>query len=357
MNELQIILTETSERLFGEHVTKEVLEAAEKGAWPDDLWSAVEENGLTRPLVPEAQGGAGAGWAEAFVILHASGRFAAPIPLAETIIAGRLLILAGLDAPPGAIGVAPVGKAETLRLEAKGGGRIGGAASAVPWGGKVEHVAVLAEKEGELHVALIARDAYIAEGDRNIAGEARDRIIFDDSPVVVAAPAGDGITREAIWLMGALARVAQMAGGIGRILAESVRYANHREQFGRPIARFQAIQHQLAVLASHAAAADMAAESAALALDAGDAAFEIACAKVVTGEAAGLGAAIAHQVHGAIGFTYEHALHFITRRLWSWRAEFGAENTWAERIGRDVAGRGADALWSDLTARQAGICN
>ncbi len=351
MNELQIILTETSERLFGEHVTKDVLEAAEKGAWPDDLWSAVEENGLTKPLVPDAQGGAGAGWAEAFVILHAAGRFAAPIPLAETIIAGRLLSLAGLDAPPGPLSVAPVNKAETLRLD---GGRIGGTASAVPWGSRVEHVCVLAEKEGELHVALIARDAYVEEGDRNIAGEARDTVIFDDSPVVAAAPAGDGITADAIWLMGALARSAQMAGGIGRILAESVSYANDREQFGRPIARFQAVQHQLAVLAAHAAAADMAAEIAALAMDEGDAAFEIACAKVITGEAAGLGAAIGHQVHGAIGFTYEHALHFITRRLWSWRAEFGAENAWAERIGRDVVGRGADALWSGLTARQAG---
>ncbi len=355
MNELQLILGETSARLFGEHVTKAVLEAAEKGVWPDDLWSAVEENGLTKPLVPEAQGGAGAGWAEAFVILHAAGRFAAPIPLAETIISGRLLILAGLDAPPGAMSVAPISEAETLRLDGKGGGRISGAASAVPWGTKVEHVAVLAEKEGKLHVALIARDAYVAEGDRNIAGEARDRIIFDDSPVIAAAPAGEKITRDAIWLMGALARAAQMAGGIGRSLALAVTYANEREQFGRPIARFQAIQHQLAVLASHAAAADMAAESAALAADRGDAAFEIAAAKVIAGEAAGLGAGIAHQVHGAIGFTYEHTLHFITRRLWSWRAEFGAESAWAERIGRDVLGRGADALWSDLTARQAGV--
>jgi acyl-CoA dehydrogenase len=354
MNELQIILSETAERLFAEHVTKEVLEAAENGAWPSDLWSAVEENGLTKPLVPDSQGGAGAGWAEAFVILHAAGRFAAPIPLAETIIAGRLLSRAGLDTPPGPLTVAPIKQAETLRLDGKDGGRIAGAASAVPWGAGVEHIAVLAEKEGELHVALIARDAYIAEGDRNIAADARDRVIFDDSPVIAAAPAPDGITRDAIWPMGALARAAQMAGGVGRILAESVRYANDRKQFGRPIARFQAVQQQLAVLASHAAAADMAAETAALAADRGDAAFEIACAKVITGEAAGLGAGIAHQVHGAIGFTYEHALHFITRRLWSWRGEFGPENAWAERIGQDVIGRGADALWSDLTARQAG---
>ena len=60
---------------------------------------------------------------------------------------------------------------------------------------------------------------------------------------------------------------------------------------------------------------------------------------------------IAHQVHGAIGFTYEHALQFVTRRLWSWRAEFGGEGDWAVELGRAVSERGADALWPHLTAR------
>jgi acyl-CoA dehydrogenase len=79
--------------------------------------------------------------------------------------------------------------------------------------------------------------------------------------------------------------------------------------------------------------------------------FEIAVAKTRTGEASGLGAGIAHQCHGAIGFTYEHSLHFVTRRLWSWRAEFGAEPHWAGEIGREAAARGADSLWSYVTSR------
>jgi acyl-CoA dehydrogenase len=83
----------------------------------------------------------------------------------------------------------------------------------------------------------------------------------------------------------------------------------------------------------------------------GDPGFEIAVAKVRAGEAAGIGAGIAHQVHGAIGFTYEHQLHFVTRRLWSWRAEFGGEGYWAEELGRGVAALGADALWPSVTAR------
>jgi acyl-CoA dehydrogenase len=130
-----------------------------------------------------------------------------------------------------------------------------------------------------------------------------------------------------------------------------VRYVTERKQFGRPLAAFQAIQQNLALLAGHTAAAGMAAQAAFHAMDKGDAAFEIACAKIRVGEAAGLGAGIAHQAHGAIGFTYEHTLHFVTRRLWSWRAEFGGDGHWAERLGREVAARGAQALWPLLTSR------
>ena len=79
-------------------------------------------------------------------------------------------------------------------------------------------------------------------------------------------------------------------------------------------------------------------------------ASQVAIAKVRVGEAAGAGAAIAHQVHGAMGFTYEHTLHHSTRRLWAWREEFGNETLWAERLGGMVAARGADELWPFVTA-------
>ena len=154
-----------------------------------------------------------------------------------------------------------------------------------------------------------------------------------------------------MWVYGALARAAQMAGALESILAQSVRYATERKQFGRPIGAFQAIQHQLAILAGHTAASGMAAANACRAAERGDPTFEVAAAKVRVGEAAGVGASIAHQTHGAIGFTYEHSLHFSTRRLWSWRAEFGSESVWAAELGRRAAARGADQLWADLTAR------
>jgi acyl-CoA dehydrogenase len=147
-----------------------------------------------------------------------------------------------------------------------------------------------------------------------------------------------------------MVRAAQMAGALESILEQSARYATERKQFGRPIGSFQAVQHNLAILAGHVAAAGIAAENAFRAADRGDASFEIAVAKVRAGEAAGIGAGLAHQAHGAIGFTYEHTLQFSTRRLWSWRAEFGSESRWAMQLGRRVAARGAERLWSDLTS-------
>jgi acyl-CoA dehydrogenase len=108
----------------------------------------------------------------------------------------------------------------------------------------------------------------------------------------------------------------------------------------------------LALLAEHAAAASVAVESAALAVAAAhpSSALAVAAAKIRAGEAAGKVVEIAHQVHGAIGFTHEHSLHRLTRRLWSWRDEFGTESRWSRELGRAVMAAGADALWPAITA-------
>ena len=351
MTELGSLLADTVARLFGALATKELIESAEKGAWPEKLWRALEEGGLTLPLVPEAAGGAGGTWLDAHVVVRAAGRHTAPVPLAETIIAGWLLSRAGLEVPFGPLTLAPVHGTDTLTLARRGSAlTVSGTATRVPWGRHAGHVVTVADVDGRATVALVAASsARITEG-ANLAREPRDTLVFDGAPVLAAAPA-PGVTGEAIRLYGAMARAAQMAGALDACLEQAVRYATERKQFGRPIGSFQAIQQNLAVLAGHVAAAGIAAESAFRAADRGDARFEIAVAKIRVGEAAGVGAGIAHQTHGAIGFTYEHALHFATRRLWSWRAEFGSESAWARELGETVAARGADALWPDLTAR------
>jgi len=348
-SELGSLLADTVTRLFNDLVSKELIESAEKGAWPDKLWRALEEGGLTLPLVPESAGGAGGSWLDAHVVVRASGRHTAPVPLAETIIAGWLLSRAGLEVPLGPLTVAPVHEDERLTLaRGSGGATLSGTATRVPWGRHAGHIVTLSDVDGRVTVGLIAAGRAGITEDTNLAREPRDTLVFDNTPVLAAAPVA-GVAADAIHLYGAMARAAQMAGALESCLDQAVRYATERKQFGRPIGSFQAIQHNLAVLAGHVAASGIAAESAFRAAEGGDARFEVSVAKVRVGEAAGIGAGIAHQSHGAIGFTYEHSLHFATRRLWSWRAEFGSESAWARKLGDAVVGRGADELWSLLT--------
>ena len=157
-------------------------------------------------------------------------------------------------------------------------------------------------------------------------------------------------------LMGATIRSVQTAGALEAMLPLCVGYANERVAFERRIGKFQAVQQNLARLAGEVAAALAVAGSAADAVaqaDAFDEAvfLEAASAKIRTAEAAAEGAAIAHQVFGAIGFTQEHVLHRFTLRMLSWRDDFGNESYWAAELGRHVASRGADEFWPLVASR------
>lgn len=156
--------------------------------------------------------------------------------------------------------------------------------------------------------------------------------------------------------LGAFTRAALICGALDATLAMSVEYANQRVQFGKPIGKFQVVQHALACFAQEAAAVNCATQAAAAALDAGNGEFEVAAAKLRANSAAGIAHATAHQVHGAMGFTQEYPLHRWTRRLLAWSCEFGAERHWSEVLGRQVATRGAQNLWRDLTARSDRPC-
>ena len=350
MNDSDNIIVDTATKLFQDLCTTSVVNDAEKGQWPTALWNALEEAGLTVAWVPDTLGGAGAEMADGFAVARVAAGFAAPVPLAETLIAGWLLSRAGLQVPAGAMTVAPVHGED--RIELAGDGKLKGSAHHVPFARNAKHLAVLVQRAGKPAVALVEASQVAIGHGTSLAGEPRDQVSFDGvTPIAVQASPIDEAGLEA---MGAAMRSVQMAGALQRILDQSVQYAMERQQFGRPIGKFQAIQHYLAQLAGEVAAAGAAADAAAEALS-GEGAIddvvmsEVATAKVRVGEAAGTGAGIAHQVHGAMGFTYEHTLHHSTRRLWAWRDEFGNEAVWAIRLGRLVAARGADELWPFIT--------
>src|SRR5437879_5416069 len=140
MNELRAILADVVTRLFTGRVTREVRQSAESGTWPDALWTAVEENGLTLPLVPETRGGAGGTWGDAYIVVSAAGRHSVPLPLPETIVAAWLLAGAGLDVPAGPLTLAPAQRDDDLRRGPTAGGfRLGGTARRAPWGAVARH--------------------------------------------------------------------------------------------------------------------------------------------------------------------------------------------------------------------------
>jgi alkylation response protein AidB-like acyl-CoA dehydrogenase len=153
----------------------------------------------------------------------------------------------------------------------------------------------------------------------------------------VGSPVPDGLSSE-LELRSALGRSLLIAGAAERALAMTVQYCGERTQFGRRIGGLQAVQQQVALLAGEAVAAQAAAEAAVLTCDrlgfgAPETFWAVSSAKARTSEAAGAAAKIAHQVHGALGFTLEHPLRLITTRLWAWRDECGGEAYWQERLG------------------------
>jgi len=339
------IIVDTATRIFQDLCEPATVNDAEKGVWPKALWDALEESGLPLAWVPDDLGGAGATMADGFAVLRVAGRFAAPVPLAETLMAGWLLSRAGITVPRGPLTIAPVHADGHVAL--RDDGRLSGRARRVPFARNAGHIAALVHGS-QPAVALVATPGLAISQSTSLAGEPQDDVSFDGAVPEAVQPVD--LDQDRLVTFGAAVRLQQMAGALEKILEQSVQYALDRSQFGRPIAKFQAVQHNLAIFAGEVAAAGAAADAAAEACYGPELVVsEVAIAKVRGGEAAGTGAAIAHQVHGAMGFTYEHSLHHATRRLWAWREEFGNEAVWAQRLGRMVAAHGADQLWPFIT--------
>lgn len=304
---MDALIAETADRIFRDHCDKATLDAAEAGEFPAALWQAFQDAGLHQTGSAES----GADLEDLFGVVKLAGYHAAPLPIAETLLANWSLDGDGDGLMSIAVnGVAPWGRCATLVVHAADGG---------------------------------AQTKFKVEQGHNLAGEPRDRIVGRH-------PVGTWVDEQGLHAMLALSRAALMAGAMTRILELALGYARERRQFGRPIARFQAVQHGLAVLASETAAAQRATDGAIECATEPNLLFQIAAAKARVGEAAGVVAEIAHQVHGAMGFTHEHTLHHFTRRLWAWRDECGTESEWQSWLGKRIGGQGADALWGALTA-------
>ncbi|MCB1645863.1 MAG: acyl-CoA/acyl-ACP dehydrogenase [Pseudomonadales bacterium] len=344
MNDQQQMIQETVSRILRDHCSKEVVDAAEAGNWAAGLWQNLEDNGLTLAGIPEANGGIGGDYADSLLVLREAAGFAAPLPLAETLIAAHLLALAGEQVPMGPLTLAT----GDFSLKQEGQGfRLTGYASEVaflPWA----QVLLVPVAGGQPALCRLNPTDITATTRHNMAGEPRSDITVD---TVLAAEAVSAMPVDPLTLcmnMGAAARAVQMTGALTSVLNLSVQYAMERTQFGKAISGFQAIQHQLATLACEVAACQRAADALMTSPEALSA-LDLAVAKARIGEAVSLVTDIAHQVHGAMGYTMEHSLNLRTRRLWCWRDEYQREAHWEAEIGKLVVAGGADNLWNLIT--------
>ena len=352
--ESENIVAETAERIFADLADAQTINNAKDGNWKAPLWQALTDAGLPLSWVAENCGGSGASLADGFSVLSSAGRFAVPVPLAETMLAGWLLSQAGIESPSGPMTTAPTSPRDRITLSADG--RLSGRARGVPYAREAKHIAVHASGAKGHSIALVDASACRIEQGVNLANDPSDALTFNNVLPVIIKSASDGFGPSSLMLMGAVARSLQIAGALESMLDISVRYSNERVAFEKKISKFQAVQHNLAKLAGESAAAQAAATSAADTLSNNtsfdDAVFlEAASAKIRCSEAAEKGAAIAHQVHGAIGFTIEHILHRYTLRALAWRDDFGNESYWAVELGKMVAARGADELWPLVASR------
>ena len=206
------------------------------------LWAQIEAAGLADALLDEAEGGAGLGLSQLFGVLEQAGAHALPLPLGDTLLARALLAQAGMARPAGAIALASGERTQDggLRCALVRGGRV--AASVLVQAGDGWHL--LAVQAAQTTPQALALDAAFAWSPSQMLA----------APVVPVAQGLDARTLQAALL------APQMAGALMHVFQRTLQYANERQQFGRPIGKFQAIQHQLAVMSEHVFAARMAAQ-------------------------------------------------------------------------------------------------
>ena len=340
------LLEDTVERLLAKSCSVEVIEQAEAERWCATVWDPLAESGFPWISIDEAAGGSGGSLSDALAVVRVVGRYAAPVPLAETALLGAWLeASAGFNLTRGPLTVVTDGHALEL-VE----GRVLGRA-VVPWAEAADSILALVDTADATMIVGVRPEQLMITPRANMAGEPRDDVVFDvalDS--VRSALAPDGVDAHALSLRGCLSRAVLSAGALEAIRELTIEYTNERRQFGRPIATFQAVQQHLVSVVQCSARASIAVDAAVRVFTSKeDPTFAISTARVIVDAAEVEATRAAHQAHGAIGVAREYPLHQFTRRLWSWRHEYGSGSTWRRSLGAEVATGGADQLFPSIT--------
>lgn len=304
------MLVDAADRLFRDAAPSPA------GACDMTTWALVEQAGIDRLLLPEDLDGAGDAMAAVVQVAQRFGARYCAIPFVETLVANRWLWEAGVKIVPGPKTVALPITSQT-----------------VTWA--VDQVLIVC-CDGS---TVPADEAFVASRRSNLAAEPV-RCLTPEW----AARCNRAVRADALALYVTL-KSAAIVGTLHSALDMTLQYVNERTQFGRKIGAFQSVQHMVACMAEETAAATAAVQMASRWLGTRNQLYFAAAAKSRVAEAATATAALAHQCHGAIGYTREHSLHRFTGRALAWRDEAGGEEYWNERIGRAALATSHRQLW------------
>jgi acyl-CoA dehydrogenase len=338
MSDSREIFRETAERVLADTLTPSHIAAAERRILPAELFSALAETGVTAMLAPDAQGGVDAPISDAVAILRAAGAAAAPGPLLETMLGHLLMARAGIEAPPGALTLI-FHDADTDMARAGMSWRGPLTLANIPWGGLAERILIVVPAPTGVGLVSTRPLDWTVTPGVDAAGEPRDRLSVQDLSNECALL--DGVTFDALFATASVMRAGQQLGALEWILRRSVEYAMERKQFGRELGKFQVVQQMLAELADNVLAAAAITEAAA---ECGSAAL-VAAARSRIADASDTAVTIAHQVHGALGFSREYPLNLRTRRLMAWRNDYGDVLFWRRRLAGGFLGLSREAFW------------
>lgn len=313
------LFSDALRQLLRDQCTTKLVREIEGGQLPAPLWQRLEESGFPDAMVSEEDGGADMSLSEVFALFELCGSYALPVPLAETMLARAVLAQAGVPRPAGSISfgqanISPDGAVVS---------------NLVPCGRVADWVLVT---QGEQCLLM-----PVARARKSPAVFALDATL--EWPGSACAGAQEVAGGHDLKTLQACVYAAQLAGALTSVFNRTLQYANERSQFGRPIGKFQAIQHQLSVISEHTFAARMAARIGCESKGKMPQRVHVAVAKARSSEAGLEVAALAHSIHGAIGFTEEFDLQLFTRRLHLWRQAGGSESYWYDVLGTELVER------------------
>jgi alkylation response protein AidB-like acyl-CoA dehydrogenase len=310
-------LLEPFERMLIDVASVSRLREILKGGPVDGVWEPLQESGYLDALLDPAHGGAGLSFAQLGALLQAAGRHLLPVPFGETVIARALLAQAGIPPPRGPmVLITPAAGSGNDRYQ-----------QAVPLARVAQYA--LVEVNGRISLRMLSQAAV---RHTDVHGSLAADVDWRCAPEMVAG--GRSVQSGMLRAIAAVIRAAEIAGAADQLLRMTVAYAGDRAQFGKPIAKLQAVQQQLAVMAEQVVMARMAAQ---LGCSSGfpPSLSAVAVAKHICGAAVPRITSIAHAIHGAIGISEEHDLQLYVRTLYECRIAAGSEIYWATVLGAD----------------------